>query len=90
MSLASGLSTTFNPATGASDPDNAATPGRDLLYVSAITSSPSKGSASLNGSTHKVTYTAQTGVTGTYSFNYTLNDSQGCTATGTVRVTVNN
>ena len=48
---------------------------------------PSNGTASISG--NAVIYTAKAGFTGTDSFNYTIGDSFGRTATATVTVTVN-
>jgi hypothetical protein len=62
-----------------SDVDN------DPLMVSATTNATG-GSVTHNGNT--VTYTPNTGFTGTGSFTYTVSDGRGGTATGTVTVTV--
>jgi hypothetical protein len=66
-----------------SDPDG------DPISVSAVTQ-PGHGSVVINGSgpNNTVTYTSSTGFAGSDSFNYTVSDGKGGTATGHVSVTV--
>ena len=47
------------------------------------------GAVTINGNNTSVTYTPNTGYTGSDSFNYTISDGQGATDTATVNVTVN-
>jgi len=63
-----------------SDPDN------DPLTITSVTSPP-HGTATHNG--QRVTYTPQSGWTGSDSFSYTISDGRGGTATARVSVTVN-
>ncbi len=60
----------------------------DTLSVTTITTTPGNGTAAIVvGSTTVVTYTPNSGYTGTDSFKYTLSDGNA-TATGMVNVTV--
>ncbi len=72
----------INVLAGVMDPNNSA------LSVSAITAAQ-HGTAVLN-SNGTVTYTPTTGYLGTDSFNYTVKDALGLTASGSVSITVAN
>jgi hypothetical protein len=63
-----------------SDPDG------DPLTVESVTT-PANGTATINGD-QTVTYTPNSGFSGTDSFGYTISDGQGHTASATVTVTV--
>jgi hypothetical protein len=80
--------TTHSPVTIAvlandSDPDG------DPISVSSVTQ-PANGSVVINGSgpNNTVTYTSNTGFTGTDGFSYTVSDGKGGTASAQVTVTV--
>jgi outer membrane protein OmpA-like peptidoglycan-associated protein len=57
----------------------------DTLIVSSVTA-PTNGTATISGG--GVLYTPRTGFTGTDTFNYTVSDGKGGTATASVTVTV--
>lgn len=61
--------------------------GNETLSVQAITSAPTKGTASLlpNG---RIRYTPSLNANGADTFTYQLRDSRGGTATGTVNITI--
>jgi len=71
---------TFDPRLNDRDPNG------DPLTVGTL-GAPSKGAAVLNGD-QTITYTANSGATGTDTFTYTLSDGRGGTATGSVTVSV--
>ena len=64
-----------------SDPDGHA------LTISAV-SDPPKGTATINAAKTAITYTPDSGFSGTDSFSYTASDGRGGTDTATVSVTV--
>ena len=64
-----------------SDPDG------DTLTISAV-SDPPKGTATINAAKTAITYTPDSGFSGTDSFSYTASDGHGGTDTATVSVTV--
>jgi hypothetical protein len=79
VSTAYDTAVTINALSNDTDPDN------DSLTITAHTQ-PSHGSVTRAGNTF--TYTPQAGFNGTDSFNYTITDNKGNSATGLVNVTV--
>jgi hypothetical protein len=91
---------TANPVTGLTTPENTALsiPASTILANDtdsagnplSITgvSNASNGSVSYNASTQTVTFTPTTAFTGGASFNYSISDGQGATATGNASLTV--
>jgi len=71
----------FRPMDNDSDPD-----GDSISLVSV--SQPSSGTAVVNGNSGWVIYTPDAGFTGTDSYTYTIEDSNGVAATGTVTIDV--
>ena len=71
---------TINVLEGDSDPDG------EAISLSEIASQPSNGSVTINGDS--VVYTPNSGFSGEDTFEYTVADGQGATATGTVTVVV--
>lgn len=65
-----------------SDPDG------DSLTVTGTSNGPAHGSVTVNGD-NTITYTPDFGYTGSDSFDYTISDGHGGTATATVTITVN-
>jgi len=75
----SGQPVTINVIANDSDPD------ADPLPVQSVTA-PTLGTATIVG--NQVVYTPAAGVLGTDTFNYTINDGRGGTASATVTVTI--
>ena len=67
-------------------PKYATDPYGDPLTITAV-STPANGTATISGDLQSVIYTATAGTSD--SFTYTVSDTYGATATGTVTVTVN-
>ena len=78
LATSGGVAQQIDLSTLASDPE-----GGELTYA---TTDPTNGSVSLTGSV--ATYTPNTDFTGEDSFTYTVADSDGASATGTITVTV--
>ncbi len=81
VSVASGATITINPLDNDGDPDD------DPLTLTSITN-PDHGTATRNG--NSISYTAKAGYTGSDYLNYTVSDSKGNSATGSVYITVTN
>ena len=79
-SAVANFANTYDPRANDSDPESDA-----LTIISAST--PGHGSVVVNGGT-SVTYTPTNGYTGPDSFNYTIQDAVGNTASATVSLTV--
>ncbi|MDP3448555.1 MAG: Ig-like domain-containing protein, partial [Eubacteriales bacterium] len=62
-------------------------PEGDTLSIVSVTS-PAHGTAQINGTKTKIDYVPETDYFGTDSFNYTVSDGNGGTATATVRITL--
>lgn len=75
-----GQSTVIDVLAGDSDPNNSA------ISVTAVTQ-PANGTVSIN-SNGNLTYTPRTGFVGSDSFNYTITDTLGLSASASVNVTV--
>jgi hypothetical protein len=67
-----------------SDPD-----GNNHLTIDSITRQPSSGTATINKSNGTITYSPNSGFTGTDTFEYSISDGNGGTDTAKVTVTVN-
>jgi hypothetical protein len=67
-----------------SDPD-----GNNSLTIDSITKQPSSGTATINKNDGTITYTPNSGFTGTDTFEYSISDGNGGTDTAKVTVTVN-
>ncbi|MEM7256310.1 MAG: Ig-like domain-containing protein [Pseudomonadota bacterium] len=67
--------------------DNDSDPEGDSVDLVSITQ-PQNGAARINGNSNRIIYSPNTGFIGTDSFEYTIEDSEGATATGSVTVTV--
>ena len=63
-------------------------PNGDALTVTAIAMAPAHGTATINAGGQTVRYTPTAGYSGSDSFQYTVSDGRGGTATGTVNLTV--
>ena len=80
VTTTAGAPKTIDPRGNDTDPD------RDMLTVTAVTA-PASGVATFTAST--VTYTPNSGFTGSDTFKYTISDGRGCTDKANVNVTVN-
>lgn len=79
-SLNAGTTKTINVITNDTDSDG------DTLTISAVTTAQN-GTTAITAN-NQISYTPNTGFTGTDSFTYTINDGNGHNATATVNVTV--
>ena len=79
VTLSTDVDTAVSGSFDATDPD-----GDDLSYAN---TNPSSGSLSVSGT--NFTYTPNAGFSGSDSFQYTVTDPYGESATATVRITVN-
>jgi len=75
----SGTAVAINVLANDSDPDG------DPLTIQSVTT-PQLGAAQISG--RQIVYTPAAGLLGTDTFNYTINDGRGGTATATVTVTI--
>ena len=81
ISAAENTAITFDPRVNDTDPYGFA------LTVSAV-SSPTSGTATINSGGTAITYTPNSGFTGTDTFTYTISDGHGGFATMTITMTV--